>query len=186
MFKHFFKKVNSDKPVEEQGSEVQTNPQSYQEICNTLNISREGSILNRASISNDQSDNEKLLITENIEVIELENVLHIKGPAKDLQRIADDIQSMEFLAPGDQYVFGEWRFLVTDYTIISSKEEKFIALPPDEWLMMGCKFNDAISGYDLNPYTFFSSPFGSYKLPYGIEIFVTDIMEEEEDNIFNV
>jgi len=41
--------------------------------------------------------------------------------------------------------------------------------------------SNAINGYDFNPYTFYSSPFGRYKLPYGIEIFVTDLAKEGED-----
>jgi len=156
--------------------EVLSNTASYDELYNS--ISQAGELAN-----NDKTEKMKssIFIPEAVEITELANILHIEGTSKELQGISDEIQSMEFLTPGDHYMFGDWRFLVTDGSVMSSKEEKFIALPPDEWLMMGCKFNDAISGYDINPYTFFCSPFGSYKLPYGIEIFVTDLHEEEED-----
>jgi len=119
-----------------------------------------------------------IFIPEGVEVKEMDSFLHIKGTSGDLQRIADQIQAMEFLSPGIHHRFAEWKFLVTDGAVMSSKEEKFIALPPDEWLIMGCKFNDAISGFDYNPYRFFNSLFGNHKLPYGIEILVTDLTHE--------
>lgn len=182
MFKHFFKKLNSRKQSEAKATEVLISTNSYDELYKTINKAREAATLKKETILKEKLESGKMaiFIPVSVEVSETDLVLHIAGTAKDLQGISDEIQSMEFLAPGDHYMFGEWRFLVTDGAVMSSKEERYIALPPDEWLMMGCKFNDAISGYDFNPYTFYCSPFGSYKLPYGIEIYVTDLSDEEE------
>jgi len=176
MFKLFFKRLNLLQGNQEQTTEVVAYSTSYNEIFEAIRPSN-------ATFSSEKLQTEKpgkmsITISEGAEVIEMENHLQIYGSAKALQKIADELQLMEFSDPGDQYFFGEWRFLVTDGQVMSSKDEKFIALPPDEWLMMGCKFNDAISGYDHNPYTYFSSPFGNYTLAYGIEFYVTDLPEE--------
>jgi hypothetical protein len=176
MFKHFFKKLNSLQ-TKDQTPVVQVGTATYEELYTSVNLAREASLVGNTAFlgENLDSGDMTILLSTDVELVELDKVLQIKGPAKALQQISDDIQNMEFLAPGDQYFLEEWKFLVTDGTVMSSKGEKFIALPPDEWLMMGCKFNDAISGYDSNPFTFYQSPFGDYTLPYGIEIFVTDL-----------
>lgn len=184
MFKNFFNKLNSNKQQELKPSAVPASPITYDEVYKSISGVSEGdelehNVLNKVQLG---SANKSIYIPEEVQIIEMENFLHIEGNSKDLQRISDEIQSMEFQDPGVLYMFGEWRFLVTDGSIMSSKEEKFIALPPEEWLMMGCKFNDAISGYDFNPYTFFSSLFASYTLPYGIEILITDnIIDQAEE-----
>jgi len=183
MFKNFFNKLNSRKLTEGNPSmDIEVNTCTYDEIYDTISqpdgvfIGGDAPVL----VENLMSRKGSILIPEGVDIIEMETILHIKGTSRDIQSIADQIQAMEFLAPGNHNMFSEWRFLVTDGAVMSSREEKFIALPPDEWLMMGCKFNDAISGYDFNPYTFFNSLFGNYKLPYGIEIFVTDLNNKGE------
>jgi hypothetical protein len=183
MFKNFFNKLNSRKLSEMPVPEVLTSTTSYDELYSAISGAREAATLNKECILDEKLESgvKTIFIPVGVKITEMDHALHLEGSPKDLQGIADEIQSMEFLSPGDHYMLGEWRFLVTDGTVMSSWEEKYIALPPDEWLMMGCKFNDAISGYDANPYTFFNSPFGSYTLPYGIEILVTDLFNEYEE-----
>lgn len=183
MFKNFFQKFNKFPNEEKVVPALAGSTTSYDELYKVINSRREEALHDNGSnlTDNIERKNFSIPIPGDVEINEMDNFLQVKGSALNLQRIADELQSMEFLAPGDLYKFGDWRFLVTEGVVTSSKTEKFIALPPDEWLMMGCKFNDAISGYDTNPYTYFKSPFGTIMLPYGIEFFVTDLSDEAED-----
>jgi len=115
-----------------------------------------------------------------VELFEREEFLEIIGPKESLIPLTEDLKAMEMLEPGQYLKLGDYFLLVTDGAVTASREQKCFLLPPDDWLMMGCKFADALYGYDPNPYLFFSSPFNSESLPYGIQLTITDLDQEAE------
>lgn len=127
-----------------------------------------------------QSDDYEIHLSPGIELYEREEFLEIVGPKDALIPLTEDLKAMEMLEPGEYLKLGDYLLLVTDGDVNASREQKCFLLPPHDWLMMGCKFADALYGYDPNPYLFFSSPFNSESLPYGIQLTITDIGKQEE------
>jgi len=125
----------------------------------------------------------EIFLADDVVLEEKEEYLEITGPKASLLPITEDLKAMEMLEPGEYLQLGDYLLLVSDGEVNAFRDKKCFILPPDDWLMMGCKFADAIYGYDPNPYLFYSSPFGSASLPYAIQLTITDRDDDDDEAV---
>lgn len=129
--------------------------------------------------SSEKNWNGIIPVPSDIELIETEDRLLIKGPVGSISTICDHFALMEQLPEGYCMLFGEWRFFILNDTAQSSLELKTVVMPRDHWLFMSCKLRDSILGYDVHPYNYVYEPY-TFKqvLEYGIAVEATDMPED--------
>ncbi len=116
-----------------------------------------------------------IVLPKDVELIETEACLLIKGTTKSILAIGDELALMEQLPQGYCMQIGNWHFFVLNDTTQSSREDKLVVMPPDHWLFMSCKFRDSLLGEDVHPYQYNFEPFTFKKvLKYGIGVEATD------------
>jgi hypothetical protein len=124
----------------------------------------------------------KMPMFSDIELIETENHLLIKGAVRSLAAVCYEFSNMEQLPDNYCVELGEWKLFVKENTIKCSRENKTIMLPPDYWLFMSSKLKDSIYADDVHPYIYVYEPFSFKKvLEYGIGVEATDW--EEFNNV---
>ncbi|MWB96299.1 hypothetical protein GON26_18195 [Flavobacterium sp. GA093] len=117
----------------------------------------------------------KMPMFSDIELIENENHLLIKGAVRSLAAVCYEFSNMEQLPDGYCVQLGEWKLVVKEDIINCNRENKTIMMPPDYWLFMSSKLRDSIYADDVHPYVYVYEPFTFKKvLAYGIGVEATD------------
>jgi hypothetical protein len=172
----FFHKKNKNQDFKK-GTHLQSNS----EMMSLIQQKSDEALNDRIALANTilKNSNEILIydipLEADIEVIETNECLLIKGSTKSLNSLCDFFAAMEQLPQGYGLQLGNWEFIVLNNYTISSIEEKKIILPQEYWLFMSCKFKDSISGEDIHPYLFDFEPYSFKKvLDYGIVMEATD------------
>jgi hypothetical protein len=119
-----------------------------------------------------------ITLASDIQLLETDNHLLIKGKVKSIAAICDEFAVMEQLPEGHCVLLGDWKLFVLDDIPQSSREDKVFVLPTNYWLFMSCKLKDSIYGEDMHPYIYAYEPFTFKKvLEYGIGVEATDYEE---------
>ncbi|SHF70680.1 hypothetical protein SAMN05443549_10180 [Flavobacterium fluvii] len=135
----------------------------------------------------DQSDDEMTYaidLPSDIELVETDSCLLIKGPVESIAKICDEFSYMEQLPDGFCATLGDWRLFILEYTPQSSLEHKTVVMPADHWLFMSCKLRDSIYAEDIHPYNYVYEPFTFKRvLEYGIGAEATDYAEYNSERL---
>lgn len=147
--------------------------------------------LNERAISADkimnQSDDEMTYaidLPSDIELIETDTCLLIKGSVESIAKICNEFSYMEQLPDGFCATLGDWKLFILEDFPQSSREDKIIVMPADHWLFMSCKLRDSITGQDIHPYNYIYEPFTFKRvLEYGVGVEATDYAEFNKDKL---
>ena len=172
---------------EEKKDSVSTSPETISAIVKKLSEEKLNERAINADKIMDQSDDEMTYaidLPSDIELMETDTCLLIKGPVESIAKICDEFSYMEQLPDGFCATLGDWRLFVLEDTPQSSLEHKTVVMPADHWLFMSCKLRDSIMAYDMHPYNYVYEPF-SFKrvLEYGIGVEATDYAEFNKDRL---
>jgi hypothetical protein len=126
--------------------------------------------------------NEEILysipLASDLQILETDNCLLIKGAVESIATICDVLAIMEQLPQGYCVKLGDWKLFVMEVISQSSREDKLIVMPRNNWLFMSNKLRDSIYGEEIHPYIYANEPFTFKKiLDYGIGVEATDWLE---------
>ena len=172
---------------EEKKDSVSNSPESISTIVKKLSEEKLNERASNADKIMEQSDDEMTYaidLPSDIELMETDSCLLIKGPVESIAKICDEFSYMEQLPDGFCATLGDWKLIILEYTPQSSLEHKTVVMPADHWLFMSCKLRDSILAYDIHPYNYVYEPF-SFKrvLEYGIGVEATDYAEYNSDRL---
>jgi hypothetical protein len=172
---------------DEQKNSVSTAPETISTIVKKLS---EEKLNERAIIADkimNQSDNEMTYaidLPSDIELVETDSCLLIKGPVESIAKICDEFSYMEQLPDGFCATLGDWKLFILEDFSQSSREDKIIVMPADHWLFMSCKLRDSITGEDIHPYNYIYEPYTFKRvLEYGVGVEATDYAEFNKDRL---